>query len=284
MEDLMKKNKYIYLILPIIIICSIIVGLYILDEMNIPSRYGFFSNSNSQLWLDILYTTLITLFSALLGAYATIKSVEMTIKDQDKSRKEDNRINVLPLLDIVYEDISPDYRHDYFQFDYVFTNNSKQKHRKNISDTAFITFAIKNVGQRELYDLHIANFNSHFFKEFDKEYVHEMNKMIYKDGILPLNFSFYELGSYDDEDNSDYDAYDTLISGISFDCYFKDCFNNWYKQSLSINIFHSIEKDTPLDERALNVSISKASIDSPPQLIDFLEIENLKNNGHIVTH
>lgn len=176
-----------------------IILLFILDYYDIPSRLGLFSYSDSKVWLQFSLTATISIISAILGFCATIFAVKLTISDQEKVRSHDNRIAVLPLLDISKENLDYDYRNNYIQFDFVFTEESKNREPKDIPDTANVTISLKNVGQRELYDLHITNVKSTFFKERVNNSTHKLNKMIYKNQDLLINFTFYELGTYDND-------------------------------------------------------------------------------------
>lgn len=267
-----KSNSYLWgLFLRVFIPQAlVIITIYVLDELNIPTRLGFLRNSSSVLWVELLVITLTTIYASIVGAYVTIHSVKLTILDQEKVRSEDNRMSVLPLLDIEYEGKEYDYRNNYIQFDFEFTEESKTRERKNIANTANITFSIRNVGERELYDLHISNIKSYYFKEQLKNHTHRLNAMIYRNQDFSLNFIFYELGIYDNDKNQE--KHDLLISAIEFDCYFKDCYENWYRQSLSISLFHQITKDTPPENRALSISISNAKVISPPMLVTDSEL------------
>ena len=120
---------------------------------------------------------------------------------------------------------------------------------------------IKNVGERELYDLHIANVNStYFFTNCDS---FELEPIIYKNDSIGINFYLYEKGKYDN-DNLQYDLNDAIISPILFNVYYKDCYNNWYYQSVQINLLHQIISGKSLKEKALDTSIEEFKVLSPP--------------------
>ena len=148
----------------------------------------------------------------------------------------------------------------YIDFSYCRTKESESRKRKNIQNTTAVSFSISNVGPRELYDFHISNIESNYFKqECD---VYEIVPIIYPNDKIKFNFFIYEMGNYDnDSDNSKYDLFG---SSITFNCYFKDCYNNWYFQTLSIDLFHKLKKDIPIDKPALIVSIEKLNVISAP--------------------
>lgn len=239
------------------------ITFFYLDFYNVPSKIGWINNINSNEWLNIIFTYAVGILSALIGAYMTIRSVKMSIDEQEKVRKEEEKKKALPLLKISAVE-QYDYRYKYMQFSCFFTEESKERKRKNISDTANVTIKLENVGMRELYDLYIGDIQSSVFKE-DNEY-HKMHPIIYKDDYVCINLNFYEMGNYD-KDLSD-EKYHTMINFMTFNCYFKDCYNNWYYQTLQVSLMYNLKKDVPIKERALNISVSNTEIISPPIEID----------------
>ncbi|MGN1379180.1 MAG: hypothetical protein ACI4XR_02130 [Bacilli bacterium] len=74
------------------------------------------------------------------------------------------------------------------------------------------------------------------------------------------------MGCYDKDSRKD--KYDLLVSPITFNCYFKDCYKNWYFQTVSISLFHNIEKNTPIEQKSLNASIERFNIITSPHEVD----------------
>lgn len=253
--------------------------VFYIDYFNIPSKLEWTKNMNSNIWLECIVTYFVTILSTIIAAFVTIRSVKMSIEAQDEVRIEENKKKALPLLKIEKED-SYDYRYKYLQFECLFTEESKERKRKDISDIANVTIKIKNVGMRELYDLYIGDIKSTYFKE-SNEYCHYMYPIIYKDDSICINLSFYEMGNYDNDKSAE--KYDTLMSPITFNCYFKDCYKNWYYQTLEIWLMYQIVKDTPITERALNISISDMKVLSAPVGIEEQELP-WKNGKDICDH
>lgn len=253
------------------------ITMFYLDFYNIPSKFGWISKVDSSEWLNIIFTYVVGILSALIGAYMTIRSVKMSIEEQEKVRKNEEKIKALPLLKISPEE-QYDYRYKYMQFSCFFTEESKKRKRKDIADTANVTIKLQNVGMRELYDLYIGDIQSSVFKE-DNEY-HKIYPVIYKDDYVCINLSFYEMGSYD-KDTSD-EKYHTMVNFMTFNCYFKDCYNNWYYQTLQVSLMYNLNKDVPINERALNISVSNTEIISPP--IEIKESDLPWNNGKSLCH
>lgn len=153
-----------------------------------------------------------------------------------------------------------DYRHKYIQFDFTFTEESKNRDRKDIPNTANVTINIKNIGQRELLNLYVGNFEATFFSE--NNFYYSLYPILYANDTISLNFSFYEKGMYDNDDCEE--KYHTLISPMTFNFFYKDCLDNWYVQKFSLSLMHSISENIPIDEKALNIEIERINIETPP--------------------
>lgn len=242
------------------------IVFFYLDYYNIPSHLGLTKNLSTQTWLGNSLIYGVTILAAIIGAFVTIRSVRLSIEEQARVRVSENKKNALPLLR-VSEEKDYDYRYKYIQFSCLFTEESKLRKRKDIADTANVTIKIENVGMRELYELWIGDINNIYFREDNSiDKYHNMYPIIYKDNYVCINLSFYEMGNYDNDD-LDY-KYHTLISPMSFNCYFRDCYDNWYYQTLQISLMHQIVENIPIEQRALNISVSNAQVISPPIEID----------------
>lgn len=262
----------------IVIACFFPIIIFYVDYYNLPTRLGWTNNMNSSIWLECTVTYGLTMITTVAGALVTIKSVQLSIELQEDKRLEEKKKEVLPLLKVAKEE-SYDYTYKYLQFDFLFTDESKKRERKNIFNTANITIKINNIGMRELYDFHICNIKSTFFKE--NSLFHYMYPIIYKGDYVCINFNFYEMGSYDNDIKDD--KYNPIVSPITFDCYFKDCYGNWYNQTLEITLIHQIMKNISIKERALNISISDTKVISAP--IEILEKDlPWKNEDNICYH
>jgi hypothetical protein len=256
------------------------MAVYYLDYYNIPSKFGWGKNLDLKIWLNNIFIYGVTILAAGIGAFVTIRSVMLSIEEQGRVRTSENKKKALPLLR-VSEEKEYDYRYKYIQFSSLFTEESKVRERKDIIDTAKVTIKIENVGMRELYDLWIGDIDNTFFKENNGEYqYHNMYPVIYKDDYVCINLCFYEMGNYD---NDNWDSkYHTLISPMSFNCYFRDCYDNWYYQTLQISLMHQVVENSPINQRALNISVSNAQIISPPIEIGKKDLpwENGKSINH----
>lgn len=243
-------------------ICSIItvaisISMLLLDYMDLLSQWGFrVDKLNLELWS--IYAVIL---GGLIGGALTLIGVIVTINENRKEQNEEATRLVMPMLKLFPAEY--DYKWNYIQFDANLTEESRKRHRKDIADTAHITFEIRNVGSRELLELHLCNISATFFD--DGGYHHSLIPIIYSGDGCCLNFYFYEKGVYDYDCASE--KHDTLGSSIDFDCYYKDCLGNWYTQKMGITVMHSIAKNTPADQRALDISIERMMIKSSPERV-----------------
>lgn len=252
--------------------------IYYLDYFNIPSKYGWNKNMDSDIWLGNIILYGVTILSASIGAFVTIRSVKLSIEEQEKVRISENKKKALPLLRVKGEE-EYDYRYKYIQFSCLFTEESKSRKRKDIVDTAKVTIRLDNVGMRELYDLWIGDIDGTYFFDENNSY-HCMYPIIYKNDYVCINLLFYEMGNYDNDNWNG--KFDSLITPMTFNCYFKDCYDNWYYQTLQISLGHHLAKNKGINEKALNIFVTDAQIISPP-----IEVEEKAlpwNNGKPVCH
>jgi len=225
-------------------------------------------------YCTILLNLLGGAIGGIIGGLFTFFGVKMTINKEDKDKRLEDKKRVLPLLKL--SESKYDYRYNYITCDFVTTEESKKRIRKNISDTATITFSINNVGERELYDLTICNIDSVYFKTNSNLY--KISPIVYKNDKVNINLVIRELGKYDNDNNNSFHTNDLLISGISFDCYFKDCFDNCYYQKIELFLFHKINYGVPLDKRALEVSIKDFNILTKPIEVEEKDLPWETNN------
>ena len=247
-----KKHTHIFVLSLLLLLLTSL--LFWLDIKSIPSIMGIDLNRlNFDFWG--IYVAFI---GNLIAGALTLYGVIITIKAQRQEKKDETQRLVMPMLQIGIGEY--DYKWKYIQFDFNLTAESKQRTRKDIPNTEEVTLEIKNIGTRELLELHIGNFSSTFFDEGGKYY--SLYPILYSNNAIMLNLCLYEKGTYDKD--AEEDKFDTLISPISFSCYFKDCLGNWYKQDFSISMMHSITEGIPMNEKALSANIERCQIDSAP--------------------
>ena len=224
----------------------------ILDYFNIFTAIGV---DISRFNLDALAIVVSIVGCAIAGAL-TLWSVIKTIDASREEQKNENKRIVMPMIKISPTEY--DYKQKYIVFDFNFTEESMQQLWKADDVATNIAINIKNVGQRELLDLHIGGFSSSYFHEGGSFYM--LSPIVYADDSMDLTFYVYNKGI----DYLDLKAYDTWISNITFDLYYKDCLGTWYTQKFTLSFMHRLTKQSEGSESELNITLERIHIDSSP--------------------
>jgi hypothetical protein len=273
LNKFIEKNSIGFLIILLIGLFLIFFWFsYIFVFVKSPIGLGVISKDSSSDWLQWMGA----FTGGAIGGIFAFMGIKITLENQRKEIQFENKRKALPLIDIKVGEY--DYKNKYIQFDFCFTKESYERERKNIQDTANVTITLENVGQREMYDLYIGDIKSAYFKT--KGEYHRIAPIVYFGKSIPLNLMFYEKGTYD---NDKYKGiFNTYKSSISIQCYFKDCYDNWYHQEFSISLFHAIKPGVSEDKSALNISYESYEIMSKP--IEISQKNLPWENGKSVTH
>ena len=282
LEVILKLKNIFLLFIGIIVMIAMPYVIWFFVNFNL-FPWGFITEDYQDTWIQ--WTG--SIVGGIIGGAFTYLGVRITLYNQRNQSDYENRKNVLPLLKPYASDY--DYKYRYVSFDFVFTEESKSRKVRDIANTSKISFELKNVGQRELYDLKIGNISSTFFKENinnktqsgeDKKNYYNICPIIYKNDSICINFYLKELGFYNNDSRPD--LYDSLISPIEFDAYFSDCYDNFYKQSIEVRISHKINKETKDLEPALQVFIERTNVLSAPELLDKNKLPFNEKTANIV--
>lgn len=220
----------------------------------IPSSIGVISAEFTGEWLQWMGSFI----GGTIGGIFAFIGIKITLENQRKDIEFENKRKALPLIDIYTGDY--DYKNKYVQFDFWPTEKLVQGKRKDIQDTARVTLNLENVGLREMYDLYIGDIESDKFNCHNDYYF--ITPIIYHQKSIALNLSFFENVSFV---NLDKKVLDNLyISPITFKCYFRDCYDNWYHQHFSLSLMHRLNSKVSPDQRSLDISIERYEILSRP--------------------
>lgn len=218
------------------------------------SPVGVISNESSSDWLLWIGSFI----GGALGGIFAFVGIRITLENQRKEVRYENKRKALPFIDINRGEY--DYKNKNIQFDFCFTKESKKRKRKDIPDTAKITISIENVGMREMYNLHIGDFESEYFVASEDYY--NLIPIVYKNKAININLTFYEKRKYDNDISEELNH--LLITPLIFKCYFRDCYNNWYHQQFSITLMHKINSNCAENMKALDISFNGSDILSQP--------------------
>lgn len=226
-----KKNKIIAVVLFVLFLMSIIV----FDVLNIPSRIIGMKREMLELnsWVNLVISSIVAVFAAFIAAYATIKSVSMTIKKQEDDRKEDNRKDVLPMIRI--DCLSKQKMTSRKEVCVKQKIDKPLKKLKSFQCNGYIKIPIKNVGLREMYDVHVLFEDSEDFVGSEEEQF--LVPILYKDDLVYMLISIITFmpKSIDESETEFVDDYHNTVK-LFFSILFTDCFGNKYKQKFSIDI------------------------------------------------
>lgn len=249
------RNIKKFIVILTIAVLSVTLILLVLDYFNCFTCIGFdVKLLNLEFW-----SIYIAVIASLLGGAMTLFGVLITVNRQREEDYQETRRLVMPMINISYGGVYES-KYKYIQLDANFTEESKRRNRKDIRNTAVITIKFTNIGMRELKNLHICSIQSPFMQSCFES--HKLFPIIYSKDFACLNIHIYEKGVYDND--RDIVMGNTLVSGISFVCYFQDCLDNWYKQDLQLNLFHRLEKNIDINEKALHISLRDASVVTAP--------------------
>ena len=223
-----KNNKILY----VVIIVFTLVLVIIADVFDIPSHFGI-SQEMLKLnpWVELVISAFVAIFAALIAAYATIRSVSMTIKKQEENRKDDNRKDALPMIQIDYlAKIKMANKKEVYIKQKI---DGSLKKFEPIQSNGYIRIPIRNVGLREMYDVRVLFEDSDNFSKSEEE--QPLVPILYKDDLA---YMFIETITYMPKDIGKTELVNDVhpTTTIFFNVLFNDCFGNAYKQKFSIDI------------------------------------------------
>lgn len=240
----MKNNRDSrgFLALFVVLIIFPIVW-FVLDVNNIPSKIGIPVQFLPGQWSIILIGCYSSVLAALVGFIATAYSVKKTILFQSESRKEDNAIAALPLLRVEkeVEHSRPCDTTVKCLFDSISSKN------KTYAPESFLgvnsaKLLLKNVGQREMYNVRAKCIKNGYFREIDN--YKELVPIIYKDDSIVIGLDIYSsilkshVARSGELISSSIDPTESIIISFIFD----DCYGNSYEQQVRIDVTYYLYK------------------------------------------
>lgn len=193
-----------------LIACIFLVPLliYYIDIYDIPSKLNWNKNSDTERWFNFLATYISSIFGAVIGAVALILMTIHQMDRQDEKDKETLRINNMPLLS------------------YEISKNDGETNLENL----FITNCEK--GNSVDFELKIKNLGMNAIKKAFIEF-----------SSIDFSSSYYNWlasgGCIDKGDSIKIYRYLEISEGkhlINATIYYCDLINNWYSQTVIINL------------------------------------------------
>lgn len=229
----MKKNNNFFSSNKFLIIIFSCVGiLCILDIFDIPSKLGFLTKPvelNS--WVSLAITSLFVIFSAVI----TIRSVILSIQNQETQRKEDNEKAVLPMGKIEKPSEQNIRREEDGLISVCSIYNKKGKTEK-IDSYKYIKLNFKNVGVREMYNTKIKIVENEHFSSSDYQ---ELSPIIYSNDAALIAFNIATKRPVIENNSTVEDIGGNIVKSIApiiFDVYYTDCYGDSYKQRFQVEV------------------------------------------------
>jgi len=226
-----KKDSFFTSSKFIIILFCTIIALCILDITNTPTRIGF-DTIELNPWTNLAITSIFVIFSAVI----TIRSVLLSMKNQENQRKEDNEKAVLPMGKIEKPSEQSSRREDDATVSVVSKYTKKGK-TETIPTYKYIRFAFRNVGVREMYDVSIQFEENEHFAASERQAI---APIIYANDTVII-----AIGPITKRPVTGNYVVEVITAGnnkgivpIDFYIYYSDCYKNKYKQLFQIDTIH----------------------------------------------
>lgn len=257
-----------FTILSILLLIIVPVVWFILDVNDIPSKLGIPVSSIPGQWSIILIGYFASVAGAITGFIATAYSVKKNIDNQNEARKIDNAIAALPLIQISssVERTKPCDATIECKFDNTDIKN-KIFTLGAVLEPSSTKIAIKNVGQREMYNVQAKCKKSGRFLE---ESYSELSPIIYKNEeiIVGLDIRTAVAKNYYESQIELFPMQKYSEEPIVISIMFDDCYSNTYEQLMSIVVSYELRKANKKTYQIFdNAIVKKCKVISAPQQI-----------------
>lgn len=270
-----KWDEYARLALETFIIAvSIFACIYLLDIVDTPSKLGIVNENNSKEWLRFSINYFGTIAASFISFIGAIMAVSMTIEKQNEFRKEDNRKRVLPIAKIGF--CTKKQPLDGSNRQVVVKQKSSGHYSQERANTHNnLQIQLSNVGEREMYDARIKILENEDFLPSKEQ---EIAPIVYSkeasyfsmtiDAVMPKLNRDSQSDIVSDQDNDN-----ILKSEITFLILYKDCYDNKYRQSFTIEVSYNVMRSKIAGKSYVfkdfeNSEIQSCRVVSAPQKID----------------
>lgn len=269
----MKKpnNSRGFIVLSIFLLIIVPTVWFILDTNDMPSKLGVPVNSIPGQWSIVLIGYFASVAGAITGFIATAYSVKKTIENQNKSRQEDNAIAALPLIQVGRIADNHSKKCDAIiecKYDAVKDLKNKTYTTGAVMFEPNAKLSLKNVGQREMYNLRAKCIGYGNFIESDTEI--DLLPIIYKDEekIIGLNIRSAVAKKYYDSGLEYLPEPKYSVEKVTIEFIFDDCYGNKYKQLAQADVTYMLSKSgKKIYQIFENSTIKYCKITSAPSLM-----------------
>ncbi len=194
------------IILLIVAICFTPIIIYYIDKSDLPSKFGWFKNSEPDKWFNFIATYTSSILGATIGALTLILVTIHEFKTMKENDNEQMRINNLPLIN-----------YDFSIFN-KYNNEFIDLHKEEF-ESIFIMIHLKNIGMNAIRNCYI-NITSNTTSS-EKEYKIDDQAIIEKNCEKKLVFKL----PIDKNDNK-----------IKLIVKYQDILFNWYEQEVNVSL------------------------------------------------
>lgn len=218
--------------------------IYYIDIYDIPSKFNWLKNSDSERWFNFLATYISSMFGAIIGVVVLIFMTKHQMDRQDEKDKEILRINNMPLLS------------------YEISRKDGEVNLENL----FITNCEK--GNCVDFELKIVNLGMNAIKKAFIEF-----------SSIDFYNSYYSWlaggGCIDKGDSVKVYRYLKIPEGkhiINATIYYCDLINNWYSQNVIINLDYTnyFDKNGCIFDFSIIIEDEKFINEVPKELMNYL--------------
>ena len=213
-------EKIIFWLILFIFIFPLI--LYYVDKYNIPSLFKWISKGESNKWFEFITTYFSSIIGATIGAIALILMTIHEFENQNKTSKEERRINNLPFISYGF-DLYEEYNATIFQ---------ELKAINKMSDKIFLKIHLKNIGMNTIRKCYI-NFNSELIEKDKEKCIVFKIPVLKKNNILKITikyqdvlFNWYKQSVILDINNISFDEDYSFIGNITKSVFDEELLDN----------------------------------------------------------
>lgn len=239
-------DKLLYCI--VVVTLFIIVFLYLLDILNIPTKYDWSINTDTQRWFEALVDYSSAILTGIISLLLMFWQIKENNEENLRRDNENLRIQNMPILKY---DLSTNRDGD---------KNDLQKHiltncNKEITATYDLLIDIKNIGLNNV---------KRIILDFESIVVDNIGRIIGKDIMFPLEKNERKKVHilFDLERNKKYN--------IKINVYYEDMLKNWYYQEIKIQY-----KTTNINESVLAIGNIIYTVNEEKRIVE----ENIPNNN-----
>lgn len=237
---------------------------FLLDKTNFFSNLGLIEHNNPPSEWSLVF---VGYFGSAVSAVAGYIAVMLSLNIQEKSRKEEQTKEVLPLLSVTCTKSDSGWDRAIIYLKHNIQSNVQDSSAMNTScdHRSPSGILLTNVGMREMYDVRIVRVESNFFSSLSVPT--ELTPILYKDDTIVFDVMLEACGLQTKCPEITYRTFKnkTYVEAIISVSY-KDCYNNCYIQKIGVKLSYNFEARKVPEVIFSGTGVESCSIASAPLL------------------